>query len=188
MSARRDALGRTPSPRRHYQGGGFTAPADLPQIVNLAIEAWGEPNARLSKRDDVRWGAEGSKSVNPRANTWFDHEANEGGGYFDLLCKVQCQPQQEHRSNGHRERARDDNGKLPPWQDIATTYDYRDAAGLDSGSADQTARTAGNGASRTFPAMTAFSTDSPACARPATRRCGSARARRMPTSNMEPLV
>ncbi len=61
----------------------FEAPSGLPDIVSLATQIWGKPTKRTP--DKVLFGAHGSKCVHPApANTWFDHEANTGGGYCAL--------------------------------------------------------------------------------------------------------
>jgi hypothetical protein len=60
--------------------GTFVPDPDWPTIRELAIQRWGQANRKLSKPDNIRFGANGSKSVKPSDNTWFDHEANEGGG------------------------------------------------------------------------------------------------------------
>ena len=98
----------------------FVPNPDWPTIVELAIERWGEPNKGQSKRDDIRFGARGSKSVKPSANTWHDHETGQGGGYIEMHLATRGElPKPKKKPNG----------KLPPWQDIATTYDYPDADG-----------------------------------------------------------
>ncbi len=51
----------------------------------VARRLWGEPNDDLSKDGELRWGTRGSKSVDVEKGTWFDHEANEGGGTRDLI-------------------------------------------------------------------------------------------------------
>jgi putative DNA primase/helicase len=51
-----------------------------------ARRLWGEPNAMLSKGNDLRWGAHGSRSIDLRRGLWFDHEAGIGGGTIDLIC------------------------------------------------------------------------------------------------------
>jgi putative DNA primase/helicase len=61
----------------------YEVPAGLPDIVSRGIRLWGEPTKRTPGK--VIFGAHGSKCVQPApTNTWFDHEANVGGGYFDL--------------------------------------------------------------------------------------------------------
>jgi RecA-family ATPase len=101
--------------------GAFVPDPSWPTIVELAIKRWGQPNRKLSKPDEIRFGEKGSKSVRPSDNTWFDHEANEGGGYVDLHeATIGPLPKRE-RPGG--------NGKLPPWEDIKTTYPYHDADG-----------------------------------------------------------
>jgi hypothetical protein len=45
----------------------------------------GEPNARLSKEGELRFGNNGSVSVNLADGTFYDFEADKGGGVLDLL-------------------------------------------------------------------------------------------------------
>ena len=47
----------------------------------------GEPNRRLSRRDELRYGNKGSLSVRLDTGQWFDHENNEGGGVLDLVMR-----------------------------------------------------------------------------------------------------
>jgi hypothetical protein len=98
---------------------GFVPDPAWPSISELAAEIWGEPNKALSSRDDVRFGAKGSKSVKPSSNTWRDHETGDGGGYIDLHVKARGEPPKRAKGNGH----------LPPWEDIAVTYPYHGADG-----------------------------------------------------------
>ena len=97
----------------------FEPDPDWPPIVELARERWGDQNRGQSQRDDIRFGAKGSKSVKPSANTWHDHETGEGGGYIEMY----------RATRGELPPRRTGDGALPAWQDIATTYDYRDADG-----------------------------------------------------------
>jgi hypothetical protein len=57
-----------------------------PLIVQLAIKLWGEPTN--NNRGEYRFGTHGSKSVDANARTWFDFEANSGGGIRDLMKLV----------------------------------------------------------------------------------------------------
>lgn len=58
-----------------------------PHIATVARAVWGEPNRRLSTPADMRFGTNGSRSVNVKDGTWFDHEQGEGGGVLDLIRK-----------------------------------------------------------------------------------------------------
>ena len=51
----------------------------------VARELLGEPNRRLSKNGELRFGNHGSLAVDLKRGTWFDHEANVGGGVLDLI-------------------------------------------------------------------------------------------------------
>jgi len=57
-------------------------------IGPVARKLLGEPNANLSSRDTWKYGTHGSLAVQvagDKSGTWFDHEANIGGGVVDLL-------------------------------------------------------------------------------------------------------
>lgn len=51
----------------------------------VAAALIGEHNQRLSKAGDLRFGKNGSFSVDPKKGTWYDHEAKEGGGILALI-------------------------------------------------------------------------------------------------------
>jgi hypothetical protein len=96
-------------------------------IEQIAIYFFGEPNWKLSSKTELRFGTHGSKCVDIKNNRWFDHEANEGGGYIDLIkrelgttkdsdCYVWMQ-KEGFRVNEHTQRI------------IAATYDYIDESG-----------------------------------------------------------
>lgn len=114
-------------------------------IKAVAALLLGEPNAQLSKEGELRYGTNGSLSIDAEKNTFFDHEANEGGGILDLIrrqegIKTRAQAahwlvQQGFTTEQPKERSR---GKVPEVPSPgtptkpqnrpvvgATTYDYR---------------------------------------------------------------
>jgi len=78
-------------------------------MLELARRAWGNPTGRKG-RESVRFGSNGSKVVDLNKLSWFDFEANEGGGFDDLHENVTAQ------------RPETETG-------IAATYDYVDERG-----------------------------------------------------------
>lgn len=56
-----------------------------PVALRVLPEFMGEPNKALSSRAELRWGKNGSLSVDLQKNTWHDHEDQTGGGVLDLL-------------------------------------------------------------------------------------------------------
>jgi 5S rRNA maturation endonuclease (ribonuclease M5) len=54
-------------------------------IETVARHYWGEPNAKLSNRTEIRFGTNGSKSVDLKKGCWYDHENENGGGVTDLI-------------------------------------------------------------------------------------------------------
>src|SRR5262245_21953836 len=49
----------------------------------VALRLLGEPAQKQG--NDWRYGSRGSLSVNLKKGSWFDHEANVGGGVFALI-------------------------------------------------------------------------------------------------------
>jgi putative DNA primase/helicase len=96
----------------------FVPDPSWPSILELATELWGQPTER--HRDNIRFGARGSKSVRPSTSEWFDHEANDGGGYKALWALAR--PGQPLPSAAT-------NGQTPPWLNIDVAYDYHLADG-----------------------------------------------------------
>jgi putative DNA primase/helicase len=96
----------------------FAPDPSWPSIVELATEVWGEPNKECSTRTEIRFGLKGSKSVRPTSNWWFDHEANEGGGYVALWKLARPNHSLPHI-----------NGEINPSQNIDVAYDYHNADG-----------------------------------------------------------
>ena len=99
-------------------------------ITAVATTLMGEPNARLSKATDIRYGSNGSLSIDPTKNTFYDHEANEGGGILDLI----------RREAGTKTRAQavdwlKQQGMAPPDEKpavkprVVASYDYFDESG-----------------------------------------------------------
>jgi hypothetical protein len=68
---------------------GLGAEIDFAALIEpVARRLLGEPNKALSSKTQLRFGSRGSVSVETAGKnkgTWFDHEANEGGGVLDLL-------------------------------------------------------------------------------------------------------
>lgn len=56
-----------------------------PHIEAVSRHFWGDPNPRLSSKDQLRWGNQGSRSVDVEKGVWYDNEAGEGGGVLDLV-------------------------------------------------------------------------------------------------------
>ena len=56
-----------------------------PYAKDIAIKLLGEPNPKLSKETELRWGNFGSMSVDLQKATFFNHETGVGGGMVDLI-------------------------------------------------------------------------------------------------------
>lgn len=54
-------------------------------IEQVARHFWGEPNERLSKANELRFGTNGSRSVDLDKLQWYDHEAQVGGSTLQLV-------------------------------------------------------------------------------------------------------
>jgi hypothetical protein len=60
-------------------------PDHIRLLKAVASHFFGEPNQRLSKKGELRFGTHGSLSVDLEKGVWYDHESNIGGGPLDLI-------------------------------------------------------------------------------------------------------
>jgi hypothetical protein len=59
---------------------------DFRDILNdVARHFRGKPNRKMSKGHELRYGKNGSLSIDLRKGVWFDHETGEGGGTLDFV-------------------------------------------------------------------------------------------------------
>lgn len=61
--------------------------AFAPHIEAVAKHFLGDPNRSLSSKRELRYGNNGSVSVDLEKGTWYDHEAEAGGGVLDLVTR-----------------------------------------------------------------------------------------------------
>lgn len=101
-------------------------------IMPLAKALLGEPNAKLSNKNELRYGARGSLSIDLQHATWFDHETNTGGGALDLVTRETKLDGPERirwlEDNGFKLDAARGNGKSQAH--IVSTYPYVDEIGV----------------------------------------------------------
>ena len=102
-------------------------------IEQVARHYWGEPNPRLSKGTELRFGNNGSKSVDIRKGVWTDFESGESGGVVALV-----KANEPASINGNipdvLERkfgiSRQQQKSLPVVPSLARSYDYYNADGV----------------------------------------------------------
>jgi putative DNA primase/helicase len=111
----------------------FANSIDYPTLMEpVALRLLGEPNSSLSKPPrDVRFGNQGSMSVDFETGTWFDHENQIGGGVIELIrSKTGSSGGEAHAwlekegiapSDPHQRTARPSR--------IVAEYDYTDESG-----------------------------------------------------------
>ncbi|NDL69340.1 toprim domain-containing protein [Vreelandella alkaliphila] len=97
----------------------------------VARELLGEHNQDLSKGSELRFGTNGSLSVDLEAGRWYSHEEGVGGGVLDLLAHelglaTRAEQLRWLESNGFKEKS-DAKPALKPR--IVKTYDYTDENG-----------------------------------------------------------
>lgn len=93
----------------------------------------GTPNQRMSSEGEVRYGRNGSLSIDLASGTFYDHEAKQGGGVLDLIAReTGC----DHkgalnwlRQNGLLDEQPKANGTAPAKKREVATYDYTDENG-----------------------------------------------------------
>lgn len=108
------------------------APPPAGEIIRVATRLWGEPNRQQSNGHEMRFGTNGSKSLDVDKRTWFDHEAGEGGGWTDLY-KLAHEPFPHGRDNNGTANAPlgGRNGAATGHEPnraprVVATYEYRD--------------------------------------------------------------
>jgi hypothetical protein len=72
---------------REAANGGASSNEIARHIEAVAHKLLGEPNRGLSTKTELRFGTNGSLSVNLEKGTWFSHEDGEGGGVLDLIAR-----------------------------------------------------------------------------------------------------
>jgi putative DNA primase/helicase len=93
----------------------------------VAIEILGEPTEKSD--EEYRFGTRGSLSVDLRKGTFFDHEANLGGGVIDFVMSKR-RLDQDGAVAWLRERKHIEAEPARNGFNIAATYDYTDAVGM----------------------------------------------------------
>ena len=107
------------------------ADTDFARLIGpVARDLMGKPNPVHSRKDDLRWGTNGSMSVDLVKGVWCDHEGGVGGGTLDLIQRVKRADRAGAlawlRQHGHMQ------GKAEApiqRQEIVATYDYPDESG-----------------------------------------------------------
>ena len=113
---------------------------DLPALIGpVARTLLGEPNKQRSTKTELRFGRNGSLSVDLVKGYWYTHEGTTGGGTLDLITYKQGGDRSSAmawlrskgfvkeaapKTNGHDKRT---NGAY--LGRVAATYDYTDEAG-----------------------------------------------------------
>jgi hypothetical protein len=110
----------------------------------------GEENRKLSRRDELRFGTNGSLSVNisgPERGKWYDHETKIGGGSWKLVQEKagvsdvrewlvregfirEPDTKRKREADKHWGNGSNGAGNQPGLGDILKTYDYVDEQGL----------------------------------------------------------
>ena len=120
---------------------------------DVALRLWGDPNPKLTTKDQIRWGKQGSRSVDVQRGVWANHEEGTGGGVLDLVMAVNgvskaqaaewleaegyITPDLDRRSSGGASRPAQGSNKAAapretephPKAQIVATYDYVDEKG-----------------------------------------------------------
>lgn len=93
-------------------------------IERVARDLLGEPKTRTSK--EIRYGNNRSLSVNLEKNTWYDYEAEKGGGIVDLISREGiANPTEYLRKQGFDSIKTAPSGR----PEIVAIYDYVDENG-----------------------------------------------------------
>ena len=91
----------------------------------IAQEIWGDPNKRLSHGNELRFGSQGSKSVDTEKGTFYDHETGESGGFVDLFKLARPQINGNIADALENEFGMDKDPQFEKRErDVTTVYDY----------------------------------------------------------------
>ena len=98
-------------------------------IEQIARHYWGEPKEK--RGHELRWGNHGSRSVDLRKGTWFDFEANEGGGVIDMVrvnegAQLRSLPEILEKQFGIAKQVQQ---TIQPARYMSKAYDYIDEHG-----------------------------------------------------------
>lgn len=98
-------------------------------IQQIATYYWGEPKEK--RGHELRWGTHGSRSVDLRKGTWFDFEANEGGGVIDMVrinegAQLRSLPEILEKQFGIAKQVQQ---TIQPARYMSKAYDYIDEHG-----------------------------------------------------------
>ena len=107
---------------------------EFAQIIGpLAQSFFGEPNRAFSSATELRYGKHGSLSVDLAKGTWYDHEAEVGGGALDLVTRETKLTGPERldwlKRHGFAFDTIPSNGGTAPRAKIVERYDYHDEGG-----------------------------------------------------------
>lgn len=58
-------------------------------IEPVARHFWGDPTKGMVTKTAMRFGQQGSRSIDLKTGGWYDHETHEGGGVIDLVRREQ---------------------------------------------------------------------------------------------------
>lgn len=103
------------------------------EMAGVAKHFYGEENKQMSKPGvELRFGKQGSVSVDLKKGTFYDNEAKEGGGVLALIYQKTGQEDgkaiQWLRDNGFNAPERKGGGEQKQKRKIVKTYDY---SGID---------------------------------------------------------
>jgi hypothetical protein len=106
--------------------------ADLAiHIEPVAKALLGEPNRHQSRGNALRYGTNGSMSIDLEKGTWFSHEEGKGGGVLDLINRFKGLEGTAAIDWMRRDlgiNVGSTNGPRPSSRKISATYDYVDEA------------------------------------------------------------
>jgi hypothetical protein len=103
---------------------------DLIALIGpIARHFFGPPNPRLSSKTELRFGSNGSLSVDLVKGVWYDHEKKVGGNLIDMIkmqARLTTARECDEWAEDHGFIQPKTNGSCPGLGKIVATYDYED--------------------------------------------------------------
>jgi hypothetical protein len=119
---------------KHGAASASTPPDDFARhMAAVAKELLGEPNQRLSKNSEWRYGTNGSLKVDVVGGRWYDFELEEGGNVLEMIQRIN-----ECDENAAKQWMRDKGiltngsaGHTASSRKVVATFSYQDADGRE---------------------------------------------------------
>lgn len=105
-------------------------PLDFAALIEPVAKALlGDPNPKLTTAKELRYGTNGSLSIDLAKATFYDHEQQTGGGLLALICRCLGYADDTQAVDWLMQQGLQPSAPAAAKPRLVATYDYRDEAG-----------------------------------------------------------